>query len=64
LNEKELGLKTRKDVHCFPIAPALEMTLGFWLGMALVPLFAPNLSAAAVVWSVTLPDCVLMLGVD
>jgi hypothetical protein len=54
-----------ENIHCFPIAPALEITLGFWLGIAFVPLFAPSLSAAAVVLSVTLPlILVLLLGVD
>jgi hypothetical protein len=51
-------------IHCFPIAPDDEITLGFWLGMAFVALFAPSLSAAAVVLSVMLPGCVLLLGVD
>ena len=40
------------------------MTLGFSFGMGLVPLFAPILSAAAVVLSVMLPGCVLLFGVD
>jgi hypothetical protein len=45
-------------VHCFPIAPAEEMTLGFSEGIALVPLFAPILSAAAVVLSLIFEvDC-------
>lgn len=46
------------------MAPALLITLGFWLGIALVPLFAPSLSAAAVVLSVMLPDGFDMFGVD
>jgi hypothetical protein len=40
------------------MAPAELITLGFWLGIALVSLFAPSLSAIPVVLSV------MLFGVD
>ena len=49
------------NIQFLPIAPALLITLGFDCGIAFVSLFAPSLSAAAVVLSVMFPD---MLGVD
>jgi len=56
-----VGMARRIYTQFLPIAPALLITLGFDWGIAFVPLFAPSLSAAAVVLSVMFPD---MLGVD